>query len=81
MRSTYSTLSKKHYELLVDWKGMNYCGLTFNWNYDEGYVDVSMPGYVSCALAHFNHTKINKIPTYTALLECTNIWPSNTICK
>ena len=48
---------KKHYEILVDWNGTNYCGLKFNWNYDEGYVNVSMPGYVSCALACFNHTK------------------------
>ena len=48
---------RQHYDISVDWKGMNYCGLTLSWNYKNGYVDVSMPGYVHRALARFNHTK------------------------
>ena len=48
---------KEFYELSIDWKGKNYCGLTMDWNYKEGFVDVYMPGYVDRALAKFNHTK------------------------
>ena len=34
------------YGVTVDWEGKNFCGLTFNWNYDKRYVDISMPQYV-----------------------------------
>jgi hypothetical protein len=44
-----------HYELTIDWSGALYCGLTLDWHYDAGYVDVSMPGYVPRGLAKFNH--------------------------
>jgi hypothetical protein len=46
---------KAHYELTIDWSGTLYCGLTLDWHYDEGYVDVSMPKYVARALAKFEH--------------------------
>jgi hypothetical protein len=46
---------KAHYELTIDWSGLLYCGLTLDWHYDQGYVDVSMPGYVDRALTKFNH--------------------------
>jgi hypothetical protein len=45
------------YELTIDWAGDLYCGLTLDWHYEEGYVDVSMPGYVYRALTKFNHPK------------------------
>jgi hypothetical protein len=43
------------YNITIDWTGALYCGLTLDWHYSEGYVDVSMPGYVYRALAKFNH--------------------------
>ena len=46
-----------HYDITIDWTGRTYCGLTLDWNYKEGYVDVSMPGYVVDALQQFQHTK------------------------
>jgi len=46
---------KADYELTIDWTGDLYCGLTVDWHYDEGYVDISMPGYVEQALLKFNH--------------------------
>jgi hypothetical protein len=46
---------KAHYELTVDWTGSLYCGLTLDWNYANGHVDVSMPTYVDRALKKFNH--------------------------
>jgi hypothetical protein len=46
---------KADYDLTIDWSGALYCGLTLDWHYDAGYVDVSMPGYVERALKKFNH--------------------------
>jgi len=46
---------KENYELSIDWEGTLYCGLTLNWQYEKGYVDVSMPGYVERALTKFQH--------------------------
>jgi hypothetical protein len=43
------------YQLTTDWTGSLYCGLTLDWHYDKGYVDVSMPGYVPRALKRFAH--------------------------
>ena len=33
----------QHYKYTVDWTGRHFCGLTLNWNYNAGYVDVSIP--------------------------------------
>jgi hypothetical protein len=42
---------KAHYDLTIDWTGKLYCGLTlYCWHYSEGYVDISMPDYVTQAL-------------------------------
>ena len=30
---------KLYYKMEEDWKRELYCGITLNWNYDEGYVD------------------------------------------
>ena len=32
---------REHYDISVDWKGANYCGLTLDWNDEQGFVDVS----------------------------------------
>ena len=46
---------KDKYEITQDWSGENFCGLKFKWNYDRGFVDMSMPKYISKALTKFNH--------------------------
>ena len=38
------------YKCTIDYKGGYYCGLHLVWNYDAGYVDISMPNYVKKAL-------------------------------
>jgi hypothetical protein len=43
------------YTCSTDWTGSLYCGLTIEWNYDEHYVDISMPNYVTAALHKFQH--------------------------
>ena len=42
-----------HYTVTVDESGTKYLGLTIEWNYSKGYVDIYMPGYVSKALHRF----------------------------
>ena len=48
---------KEYYDISIDWNCTNYCGLKLEWNYKDGYVDVSMPGYVKNALKKFQHEK------------------------
>lgn len=53
-----------HYDVTTDWTGSNYCGLTIDWHYDEGYVDISMPGYIEKVLHKFQHPPPTK-PQYS----------------
>ena len=46
------------YKITTDWTGEHYLGLTLKWAYAEGYVDISMPGYIIKVLRKFQH----KIP-------------------
>ena len=46
---------KTKYEITIDRKGENFCGMTLKWNYVHGYVDVSMPGYVQKTLTKLNY--------------------------
>ena len=48
------------YEITVDMSGSKYLGMTINWNYDEKYVEISMPDYVKKALHRYQH-----VPTKT----------------
>ena len=38
------------YTCKIDWKGENFLGYTIKWNYQKGYVDISMPDYIRNAL-------------------------------
>ena len=44
------------YEITVDTEGKNFCGMTLDWNYQQSYVDISMPEYVQKALDKLQHT-------------------------
>jgi Reverse transcriptase (RNA-dependent DNA polymerase) len=44
----FSTL-RKNYEITVDMTASKFCGMTLEWNYEEGHVTISMPGYVEKA--------------------------------
>ena len=46
---------RKFYRVTVDDTGTNYLGYTIEWNYEQGYVDISMPLYIPRALKRFNH--------------------------
>ena len=43
------------YKISTDMKGENYCGLTIRWNYDKGFVDISMPNYIKNLLHKLQH--------------------------
>jgi hypothetical protein len=43
------------YTITIDWTGTKFCGLTLKWDYDNGTVDISMPGYIAKCLARFQH--------------------------
>ena len=56
---------RKNYEITVDWKGTNYCGLSLKWDYINGTVDISMPGYIDSLLHKLKHPtpkRYNEIP-------------------
>ena len=46
---------RDNYKISIDWQGTNYCGLIFKWNYDQHYVDVTMPGYIAKVLDRYQH--------------------------
>lgn len=52
-----SSLRSSGFTVSTDWLGKNYCGLTLDWNYASGHVDISIPNYVSEALLKFQHNK------------------------
>ena len=43
----------KNYKISTDYSGTNYCGLTIKWNYEQGYVDISIRDYVPKNLKKF----------------------------
>ena len=49
------TALQKNYAVTVDKEGKNFCGLKIDWHYDDNYVDINMPNYVSDALHRFQH--------------------------
>eukprot|EP00804_Cyclotella_cryptica_P014175 CCRYP_005592-RA/>CCRYP_005592-RA protein AED:0.28 eAED:0.24 QI:0/0/0/1/0/0/2/0/659 len=46
---------RKHYDVKVDHTGSLYCGITLDWHYEEKYLHISMPGYVTKQLTKYNH--------------------------
>eukprot|EP00804_Cyclotella_cryptica_P019090 CCRYP_014475-RA/>CCRYP_014475-RA protein AED:0.46 eAED:0.46 QI:0/0/0/1/0/0/2/0/218 len=54
------TSIKCHYDVKIDYTGSVYCGITLDWHYDKGYLEISMPGYVTKQLTKYNHPLPNK---------------------
>ena len=49
------TLETHYDNISVDWEGKLYCGITLEWNYEEGFLDISMPGYIDKLRARYKH--------------------------
>ena len=54
---------QQHFKISTDFEGQNYCGLTFDWFYENGFVIFSMLGYIATALHKFQFTP--NIPQYS----------------
>jgi hypothetical protein len=52
--------SKKNYDISSDWTGSAYRGLEINWDYTNGAVDLSMPGYIKAALHKYQHPALTR---------------------
>ena len=48
---------KQFYDVETDWTSGLYCGITLDWHYQEGYVDLSMPNYVQKQLVKYKRAK------------------------
>jgi hypothetical protein len=46
---------RKHYTNTCDMEAQKWCGITLEWNYDEGHVTLSIPGYIEETITHFAH--------------------------
>eukprot|EP00804_Cyclotella_cryptica_P017160 CCRYP_003375-RA/>CCRYP_003375-RA protein AED:0.38 eAED:0.38 QI:0/0/0/1/0/0/2/0/339 len=46
---------KCNYDVTIDYIDSLYCGITLDWHYDKGYLDISMLGYVHKQLTKYNH--------------------------
>ena len=47
---------KTTYSLTKDWTGNLYYGIALEWDYKNGHVDISMPGYIRKKLQEYGHT-------------------------
>ena len=54
-KSHFLHLLQKYYNISVDHKGEHYLGLTIDWNCKEGYVNISMPGYIKKLRGRLGH--------------------------
>jgi hypothetical protein len=44
-----------NYDISSDWTGSAYCSLKLDWDYINGTVDLSMPGYLKADLHKYQH--------------------------
>eukprot|EP00804_Cyclotella_cryptica_P011723 CCRYP_011329-RA/>CCRYP_011329-RA protein AED:0.36 eAED:0.39 QI:0/0/0/1/0/0/3/0/333 len=63
-----------HYEVTLDETGSLYCGITLDWHYDQGYIYISMSGYVK------NNSSNPKKPVNTPWEPCAIHYGAKTQC-
>ena len=63
LTATNPKTGKPMFEITVDMEGKRFCGLHFDWDYENREVHVSIPGYVKAALTRFQHERPEK-PQY-----------------
>ena len=47
------TTLQQFYKVSIDWSGAHYYGLNIKWNYNQQYVDLSVPKYIPNVLQRF----------------------------
>jgi hypothetical protein len=60
LQHIYNALQKETYHIVEDQTGNLYCGIKLKWNYDKGYIDLTMPQYVMRQLTCYAHPVPNK---------------------
>ena len=55
----FSVIEAK-YPLKIDWEANTYPGINFEWHYDEGYVTLSIKGYIEKELKEYLWRKPEK---------------------
>jgi hypothetical protein len=55
LQHLYNLLWEETYEIVEDHAGKLYCNINLKWNYDKGYVDLSMPNYIMKQLTFYAH--------------------------
>jgi hypothetical protein len=55
LQLVHGALRKETYEIVEDWTGNLYCGITLKWNYAEHHVDLAMPAYIMKQLTQNSH--------------------------
>jgi hypothetical protein len=56
----YNALKKETYDIVEDYKGELYCGITLKWNYKKQWVDTSMAQDVMKQLVKYGHVALTK---------------------
>lgn len=56
----HKCLLKYYNKVTVDWEGGIYCGITLDWKYGQGVVDIIIPGYITNLLHKYQHPIYNK---------------------
>jgi hypothetical protein len=64
LKHLFAALWTETYEIVEDWKGNLYCGISLSWKYNKQYVDIAMPAYVAKQLLRYEH------PHPTQLQHC-----------
>ncbi len=85
------SILKQDYEISEDWSGNKYIGITFDWDYANRCVHLSMPGYIAKLLQRFGHERPRRLqfsphphvaPTYGAKVQYAELEePSEPIDK
>jgi hypothetical protein len=56
----YNALRRETYGIIEDSAGKLYCGINLKWNYDYGYINLSMPQYILKQLTQYAHPAPDK---------------------
>ena len=60
LKHLFAANNKETYNIVEDWTGNLYCGISLAWNYDKHYVDISMPVYLAKQLLRYEHPHLVK---------------------
>jgi hypothetical protein len=55
LKHLFAALWTETYEIVDNWKGVFYCGISLERNYDKRYVNIAMPTYVAKQLLRYEH--------------------------